>query len=299
MLTYTQMKNKAVRLSRDTSAGTLTQLKEDMNTGYALFNAKLSRYFSRKQQFADIVDGQSIYQTPVDCVRIIGVTFSISNTYKTPLKEIRDEYQWREIVSYPYNSNWPAYFIMLGNDEFQVWPTPSQDVTNGIRFYYQVQDHTLSVEDITSTSTSSTVTVTNGSTLVTATSAVFTPQMKGLWFSLSGVTDTTWYEIVSVPTNSTLTLKSAFVGITGASQAFTVGQLPIIPGEYHDAPINYALYLFFSGKGNEVRAQQHLGLFNAAVNDAIQEYSSSTQGSVITEDDVFTNSWMLTPIAGA
>lgn len=293
------METKAVRLSRDTSPATRTQLKEDMNTGYALFNAKLSRYFSRKQQFANIILGQSIYQTPVDCVRVIGLTFSISNTYKTPLKEIRDEYQWRQITAYPYSSNWPAYYMMLGNDEFTVWPTPSQNVTNGIRFYYQVQDHTLSVEDITSTSTSSTVSVTNGSTLVTATSGVFTPQMKGLWFSLSGVTDTTWYEIVDIPTTSTLTLKSTFVGITGSAQTFTVGQLPIIPGEYHDAPINYALYLFFSGKGNEERAQQHLGLYNAAVTDAIQEYSSSTQGSVITEDDVFTNSWMLTPIAGA
>lgn len=299
MLTWTQAQAKAVRLSQDTTSGTLTQLKQDMNTGYRLFNAKLSRYFSRKQQFTDVIDGQSIYQTPIDCVRIIGMTISVgegSGAYKQPVKEIRSEFEWRQITSYPYSSNWPAYYFMIGNDEFEVWPTASQDVTNGLRFYYQQSDHDLSVEDVTSTTTSTTVTVTNGSVTVTSSGAAFTPQMKGLWFQLNGVTDLTWYEIVDVPDTTTLTLKSPFVGISGSSLAFTVGQLPIIPGEYHDAIVNYALYLFFSGKGNEDRGAMHKKLFDMAVDDAIQSYSSSSEGNVITDNDQYQNSWFLTPL---
>jgi hypothetical protein len=291
------MYEKAQRLSRDTTPGTLEQLKEDMNTGYKMFNAKLSRYFSRKQQFTNIIDGQGIYQTPVDCVRVIGMTASVgdsTNAYKLPLKEIRSEYEWRNITSYPYSSNWPVYYFMLGNDELQLWPTPSQNVTNGLRFYYQQQDYDLSVDDTTSSSV--TVSVTNGSPTVTASASIFNPQMANLWFQLQGVTNLQWYEIVDVPTDTTLTLKSAFVGNSGSGLGWKVGQLSILPEEYQDAPINYALYLFFSGKGNEARANQHLALFEKAVTDAVAAYSSSTEGNVISDDSNYVNSWYITPL---
>ena len=297
-LTWTDLQNKAVRLSRDTSANTLTQLQQDMNQGYQMFNAKLSRYWSRKQQFTDIIKGQGIYQTPIDCVRIIGMTVAVTSTYQIPIKEVRSEYEWRQITAYPYSSNWPAYYFMIGNDELALWPTPSQDVTNGLRYYYQQQDHFLSVSDIVSSSLSpaQTCTVTNGSTTVTSTGSTFTSQLIGLSFQVTGVTDLTWYEIVDVPTSSTLTLKSAFVGTSGSGLSFRIGQLPIIPSEYHDALVNYALYLFFSGKGNENRANQHLGLFSAAVEDAIQQYSASTEGNVIFDDGSFINAWFITPL---
>lgn len=299
------MQRKAQRISRDTTVGTLEQLKEDMNTGYVSFNAKLSRYFSRKQQFADVKNGESIYQTPVDSIRVIGITISVATgaqPFKSVLKEIRSEAQWRQITAYPYNSNWPVYYYVLGSDEVQIWPSPSQDLPQAMRFYYQQQDHDLSIEDVTSESTTTTVGVVNGLPTVTCTGSVFTPQMQGLWFQLTGVTDLTWYEIVDVPNSTTLTLKSAFVGITGSSQNFRIGQLSILPSEYQDAPIEYALGMFFAGKGNEARAQMHLGTpekpgrFYDMISDAVQAYSSSTEGNVITEDDNYLNSWFITPL---
>lgn len=311
MLTWTDLQNKFVRLSRDTTANTLVQAQQDMNQGYQLFNAKLSRYWSRKQQFTDVVSGQSIYQTPVDAIRIIGMTVKTAdgdNSYSPPIKEIRSEYEWRMIKTVPsYNSSWITYYYVLGNDAIEVWPVPSSDIPNGIRYYYQQQDPFLSVDDYVSsaqTPTAATCTVTNGSTLVTSTIGDFTDQMIGLWFQLTGVTNLQWYEIVDVPTSTTLTLKSPFVGITGSGQNFRIGQMPIFPQEYHDAPVHYALGLFFSGKGNEQRAQYHLGspnkpgLFYDLVNDAVQEYASSTEGNVISDSENFISPWLLTPLPG-
>lgn len=303
-LTWTDLQTKAVRLSRDTSPATLTQLQQDMNTGYHLFNAKLGRYWSRKQQFTDVVDGQSIYQTPIDSVRIIGMTVKTAtgtNSYSPPIKEIRSEYEWRLIKTTPnYASSWIAYYYVLGNDEIEVWPVPSGDITNGIRFYYQQQDHDLSVSDIVSSTLSpvQTVTMTNGTTLVTSTGSTFTNQLVGLQFQVTGVTDLSWYEIVDVPTSGTLTLKSAFVGNSGSGLAFRIGQQPIIPGEYHSNLVDYALWLFFSGKGNEQRATLHKTLFDAAIEDAVQAYSSSTTGNVISDSDNFISPWVLTPLPG-
>jgi len=311
-LTWTDLTTKAVRLSRDTSPATLTQLQQDMNTGYHLFNAKLGRYWSRKQQFTDVVDGQSIYQTPIDSVRIIGMTVKTAegdNSYSPPIKEIRSEYEWRLIKTTPnYASSWIAYYYVLGNDEIEVWPIPSSNITNGIRFYYQQQDHDLSVDDIVSSALSpvQTVTMTNGSTAVTSTGSTFTNQLVGLQFQLTGVTDLSWYEIVDVPTSSTLTLKSAFVGNSGSGLAFRIGQISILPQEYADAPVHYALGNFFYSKGNTQRGDYHLGkdedgkrgLFYTMVYDAIQAYSSSTEGNVISDSDNYVSPWLLTPLPG-
>lgn len=297
--TWTELQTKAQTISGDFTATTLTQLKQDMNIGYSRFNAALSRYFSRKQQFTDVNENQGIYQTPIDCIRIIGMTVAVSNTYQTPIKEIRSEFEWRQIVAYPYSSNWPAYYYMIGNDEFQLWPTPSQDVTNGLRFYYQQQDHDLSIEDSTNTSLNATVTVTNGSVVVTATSGVFTPNMKNLQFQLTGVNDLTWYEIVDVPTSSTLTLKSAFVGISGSTQAFRIGQISILPAEYDDVVIDYALARFFEARNNPARASYHRKNYDDMVEDAIKKYSSSQEGNVIIDSDNYLNSWFVTPIPGS
>lgn len=302
MITFTEAWGKAQIIAGDKTDSTLTQLKQDINIGYHKFNAALGRYFSRKQQFANLVANQGIYQTPIDCVKVLGMTVLVSSTYQPPVKEVRSEYQWRQITSYPYTSNWPAYYFMIGNDELSLWPTPSQSVANGLRFYYQPQDHDLSIEDITTASNSSgstvTVTVTNGTTLVTATSGIFTANMKNLRFQLTSVNDLSWYEIVDVPTSSTLILKSAFVGLTGGAQSFRIGQPFIFPDEYDDAPIDYALTRFYESRNNKERAAYHKGKYDMAVQNAVEDYSSSNESSVISDEDQYINPWIIPPIPG-
>lgn len=303
MITFQSAYTKTQRLAKDSNADTLIQLKQDINTGYHLFNAKLARYYTRKQQFTNLIAGQQIYQTPIDCVRVLGMTTLVTSTYEPPVKEVRSEYDWRKITSVKnYKTNWPSWYFMIGNDELSLWPIPSQNVANGLRFYYQPQDHDLSLDDVTSTTTGFTVTVTNGSPTVTASGSAFTADMAGLSFQVTGQADLSWYEIISA-TATVLTLKSAYVGVSGSSKTWTVGQTMIIPQEYQDAPMHYALGNFFSAQGNENRSQYHLGsdkapgMFYMMVNDCLQEYSSSNESSVITEEDYYLNPWLLTPPA--
>lgn len=300
MLTYTDSKNKAQRLAKTNNPDDLTQLSQDMNTGYHLFNQKLARYYSRKQQFTNLVAGQDIYQTPVDLVRVMGVTVAVNSNYEPTIKEVRDEYEWRQMKSYKtFKTNWPSHYYVLGKDALQLYPTPSQSFTNGLRFYYQPQDHDLSIDDTVSTG-SNTVTVTNGSATVTAAGAAFNADMIGLQFQVTGQQDLTWYEITGA-TSTVLTLKSAYIGATASGKAWRIGQSWIIPQEYHDAPIHYALGNFFSAGGNEERAQYHLGsidkpgLFYQMMDDCKQSYSSSTLSSVVSDDDYRINIWAAPP----
>lgn len=296
MLTFQDSYQKAQRLAKDNNADVLVQLKQDMNTGYHMFNQKLGRYYSRKQQFTNLIANQSIYQSPIDSIRVMGMTALVTSTFEPTVKEIRSEYQWRQITSVKtYDTNYPTYYYVLGKDEFQIWPTPSQNVANGIRFWYQPQDHDLSLDDVTSTTAAATVTVTNGSATVTASASIFTAQQIGLKFQLTGVTDLSWYDIVDVPNGTTLTLKSAFVAASASGQAWRIGQSWIIPQEYQDAPMHYALANYFASRGNDQRSSYHTGIYDAMIVECQEDYSSSNMSAVITSDEMSYNPWFLPP----
>lgn len=297
MLTWTAMYTKAQRLAKSANADDLVQIKEDINTGYHMFNQKLSRYYSRKQQFTNAIVNQQQYQTPIDSIRIIGMTWLVTPTYEIPLKEIRSEYEWRQIVSVKsYKSNWPAWYYVLGKDQVAVWPIPSQNVTNGIRFYYQPQDYDLSIDDITSDSTGITVSVTNGDDTVTAdTGTPFTSDMATLSFQVTGQTDLNWYEIDSASTTE-LILKSAYVAMSGSGKDWKIGQVSIIPTEYQDSPMHFALYNYFEANGNSQRADFHFNQFNTMIEQCMEDYSSSLESSVIDEGDYNAlNLWSVPP----
>jgi hypothetical protein len=299
------MQTKFQRLARTSNADVLTQAQEDMNTGYGMFNAKLSRYFSRKQQFTSLVANQGIYQQPVDAVRVLLVSVLVTNTYEVPLKEIRSEEEWRYITSYKtLASNWPEFYMVLGNDKISLWPLPSQAVANGLRYVYQPQDHDLSQADTLSSTVGTTVTVTNGSTTVLASGVSFNSDMASLYFRPTGQTDLTWYEIFAA-TSTGLTLKTPYAGVSGSGKQWQIGQLSIIPQEYAEAPIHYALGNYFSAQGNEQRSMFHLGtiekpgMYYQMIQDCLAEYSSSNEATAITgngyEDAM--NIWLAPPPA--
>lgn len=303
-LTYTELTTKMTRLARSNDPDVLTQLKQDMNTGYHMFNAKLGRYYSRKQQFANVVTSESIYATPIDAKAILVVTVVVTATYETPaLKEVADEKTWRALTSYKgVKSNWPSHYFSLGNDQIQVWPTPSQNVTKGLRYVYQPFDHDLTIDDVTSTTTGQTVTVANGSVTVTASGSAFNADFASLSFQPTGVTNNSWYEIVSA-TGTILTLKSPYVGVSGSGVNWRVGQLPITPPEYHDASVHYALGMYFISQGNEARAAYHLGtdkkpgMFYQMVQSCLADYSGASESAVFTDEDNVLNSFLFPPQA--
>lgn len=299
--TWSDISLKLTRQMRTANADQLAQAQDDWNTGYHLFNDDLARYYTQEQQFANLKKGQFIYQTPVDSVRVLAMTVQVSPTYEPPLTEVKSEAEWRRLTSIKtISSSYVENYRVLGDDKVALFPTPSQDVSNGIRFIYQPQDHDLSQIDVTSVTSAATVTVTSGSPTVTATGSAFTADMAGWWFQLTGVTDNTWYQVVSA-TATTLTLKSAFAGTTGSGLAFRVGQLSIIPQSYTDAPMHYALGMYFYGVGNQARGDLHLGkpenspgLFYQMLERCRAAYSSANESSVITDDsDRMVNSWFI------
>lgn len=295
MITFEDAYTKALYISGNNEDATLVQLKQDINIGYQRFNAAIARYFTRKQQYTDIVAGQQYYQVPIDAIRVSLVTVTLPNGYIYPIEEERSEKRWREYNITPYSSNYALYYFVLGNDQIGLFPIPSQSISQGLRYIYQPQDVFLTQEDYTT----GTVQVTTDSTSVTGTGVAWTSDMVGRYFTVTDGSDGNWYEIIDVPTSATLTLKTPVVGGSGSTKPYRIGQTFIFPDEYDDVPVDYALSRFFDSRNNPVRAKYHLDKYQSAVDDAVGRYASSSTSNVITGDAQGLNWWYMPPMPGS
>lgn len=282
-LTYTDVLTKLKYQSKANETTLVTQLVQDYNTGYQQFLAKLDRYFTRKQQFTNVGAGQNIYQTPIDCSKILLVTVVVGANYQPPLREVQTEEDWRALTAYPQTTQWPTHYFILGNKQISLWPTPSQAQDLGLRLVYQPSSYDLSIADITSVTTAATATLVNGSPTVTLSSSVLPLNQVSLSFQATGVLDNSFYDI-GASTGSTITLVTPYAGPSVSGVDWRIGQVPILPPEYSDVPIHYALSLYFDLNGNPARATSHRNSFKQMTDDALEVYSSANESNVITED---------------
>lgn len=298
MISFQDSYTKFQTISGSSNSVDLTQAKQDINIGYKRFNAAISRYFTRKQAFANLVASQRYYQIPVDTIRVSSVA-ALNGTggYEYPLKEVTSEDEWREFLIMPtYSSTFLTHYFVYGGDQLGLYPLPSTAITNGLRYVYQPQDVDLTKDDYTT----GTVSITNGSATVTGTSTVWTQAAHGnLQLQVTDGSDGNWYEIISVNSNTSLTLKTPYVGPTVSGGTYRLGQMFIFPGEYDDVPVDYALTRFYESRNNPVRAKYHKDKYDMTVKEAVAKYSSSTTSNVITGQDLAYNAWFIPPLAGS
>lgn len=293
MLTWQDSYTKFQKISSDNNADVLIQAKQDMNIAYHRINSAMTRYYLRKQQFTNIVANQQYYQTPVDCIRVMGITVKLnSGNIEIPVQQIRSEFKWRTINSVRRTSNWEAYYFLIGNDLVGLWPTPSANITSGMRFFYEVQDVDLTQDDYTT----GTIAITNGSQTVTGTGTSWTSNMAGRQLATTDGSDGNFYEISTVNSATSITLKNPYAGLSGTLATYRIGQMFIFPPEYHDAPVDYALARYYEFKNNPQRATYHMQKYKQSLDDALEKYSSSSESAVITDQDVpGLNVWLVPP----
>lgn len=288
MKTWTQLQTQGQQISGDASAETLVQLKADMNLGAQKFNAAINNYFTRKSKSTNMVADQQYYQLPPDCIRVIGVDFVLSADRRQPVQQVRSEYVWRKMNYANQKSNWISYYFVKGADEIGLYPTPSDDLTNGVIIYYEPRAFNLSQEDFTD----GTITLTNGSTIVTHSATGFTSKMVGRYLTTTDGSDGYVYKIAELTNSSTLVLEEPYIGISGSGITYTIGESFSFPEEYHDTPLDYALSRYFEMHNNPERANYHLNKFKDSVAEAKGRYASSSASQVITDDIGSMNPWL-------
>lgn len=234
------------------------------------------------------------YALPYDYDKLINTTVTVGNITYTP-KECPTLNYWTLINQTQYTSDFPEWFFIY-DGEIGYYPILSS-AGNLITYNYDRRVFDLSVADETGGNVSA---VTNGSTTVTGSGTSWTASMAGRFIRLdisntaANSGDSYWYEIKSVASTTSLTLEKAYQGTTrsAATINYTIGQMPILSEQYHDLPVYYAAYVYFTGiQPDTNRATGMKRIFDEKFAQLISDGGSKTTSPVI-ED---TNGYLLNP----
>jgi hypothetical protein len=142
----------------------------------------------------------------------------------------------------------------------------------------------MSLADTTTT----TVTVANGSQFVTSPSTSFNTNMVGQMFSVTDGSDGNWYPIIAA-TSSQLTLENYYQGPSGSALPCIIGSVPDIPEEYQIALIYYTAWQYYLKRNEQANSQMYNALFQQLLDSYIEVYAAKSTGLVQTpiDSDIF------------
>lgn len=289
MITFTQLVSRAadiIGVNTSTDSQDLSNIQYDINQGLRLFKNGARRYWTRKEVTTSLVAGQQYYTFPEDMVRITAIKCNTgSGTYNFPLKEIDSEVVWNKLNIVTNNTIIvPQFYFVRGRNEVGLYPTPSINVSAGLIVSYEPRMTDMSVADTTTT----TVTVANGSQFVTSPSTSFNTNMVGQMFSVTDGSDGNWYPIIAA-TSSQLTLENYYQGTSESGATCIIGLVPDIPEEYQIALIYYTAWQYYLKRNEQANSQMYNALFQQLLDSYIEVYAAKSTGLVQTpiDSDIF------------
>lgn len=197
--------------------------------------AKFNTYKTVKPYSFSTANNVASYPFPPGLVTIEGGYITVGSV-NFPLKPIQSRYNDLVLRAIQIQASALPQFYFVEQDSFKIWPTPQQAYTGEI--FYHFRDRNLSVEDFTG----GTISLSNGSEIVTNDTGIFTPAMVGRWFT---VTDPTvagqgyWYRITGYTDNKHLTLGTSsgvatpWAYSTASTSSYIIGESPELPEEAH------------------------------------------------------------------
>jgi len=292
MLTFTTAYNRAVNMvgiSSSTNLQDVINMKADINQGLRLFKNASRRYWTRKEVSTNLVAGQQYYTFPEDMVRITEVKANTGG-YNWPLVNVDSEALWNRFNVIPSNTVIvPQFYFIRGRNEVGLYPIPSVSTTAGLIVSYEPRMLDMTIDDTTTT----TVTVTNGSQYVTSPSTNFNTNMVGMNFSVTDGSDGNWY-LITAATATQLTLENTYQGPSTSAVACTIGLVPDIPEEFQLGLVYFACYNYYLKRNEMANATLYKGLYEDLLMQYKQAYANKTTGVVQKPltDNIFNIFWL-------
>lgn len=229
------------------------------------------------------VGGLQSYPMPPNYSKLKTLTINIGSLKWTPT-EILTREEWDKLNVFPYYGDIPNnYFIYPGGDhgaQVGIWPIPAT-TGNVLTFNYKFRIPDLSLVDYST----GTVSVTNGSTVLTGAGTTFIPttnmQTESRWVQIvQPKGDNLWYQIASIDTTTGITLYTPYQGITVSGGNYIIGQMPIIMEDFQDMLLWKALVYYFTAiVDNPGKREQYQEFYNQKL-ELLTEYAGGKTTSV-------------------
>ena len=280
MKSYTSLRTMFGDHAKNTATTTLA-------LGDTLINDSL-RYLTTKYFFnerSQVIPGGTVasqgnYNLPYNIKTLINVYVTVGNIrYQLTEAPTREFFDSLNFV--PYTSDIPQYYYIY-NKQINIFPVPATS-SNVITLNYKCRLTDLSQADYST----GTVTLTNASSVVTGSGTTFTAAMVGRWIRATAPSgDEGWYEIGSYTSATVLGLVNQYQGTTTASLSYVIGEMPILPEDYHDLPVYRALSIYFTSRvPDPTSAAMFDTLYKEGFARLDAEFGSKSNSVAITSND--------------
>lgn len=227
---------------------------ENIALGKTLINDEnrniLQKYFFNETSYTiSTVSGQQGYVFPYNYSILKDITVTVGQLRWTP-NIILTRTQWDQVNLLPYTSDIPQYFFIYDN-KIEIFPIPST-TGNTITFNYKFRVPELSLIDYKD----GTANFENGSRIVKGNGTLWQNNYLpgpgsvlniNLWIRPPyPAGDNNWYQVLSIESDSSLTLVSPYQGQSVSSASYSIGQMPVLLEDFHDLLVFKALTTYFS-----------------------------------------------------
>lgn len=281
MKSYSTLLNLYQELTKNSSSGNQTLGAELINDGHRELIAQKDFAFLHRLRTLSSVASQQFYPLPYDIDLVESVTYTDGTTVYTP-KLVHSREEWDLINAQSYTSDTPIYAYVY-DGKLGLYPTPATS-SNTISVNGKVRVPDLSEADYT---TGTITTAPNGDETITGSGTTFTASMVGRYLRIPVAQggDGIWYEIASVTSTTVLELVRKYGGtsISGGSATYAIGQMPIVPENFHIAPVHYAASVYWDREGDARRATRHEKRFADAMTTLDEQYSAYITDPVLDE----------------
>lgn len=266
------------RIINNTESDNMIWALEETNQSLRYLTTKF--YFNERSYTTNTVALQQFYNLPPQIKKLINITVFIGSTLWQP-KECPSREYWDYLNTQTFNQDYPSFFFVF-NGQVGLWPVPASN-GNLITMNYKTRIVDLSMQDVTQTTNTTTVSIASNTNTVTASASTFLNWMAGQWMriphsvtnSMNG--DNQWYQIASITSSTVLVLDNLYTGASVSGASFTIGETPILPEDYQDLPLYRMAYLYYTTRfPDQTRAELYQDLYEKGYADLNDEFGSKT-----------------------
>lgn len=280
------LKTQYGRLTKNGSSDNLTVGLELMNDEHRDICAMADWHWLHKTRTLTTVADQQFYNLAYDVDQVESVFITVSGTRHTP-KLLHSREQWDRINKISNTSDFPEYAFVFGG-QIGFWPTPSSS-SNTITLNAKLRVIDLLIADFV---TGTVDVVTNGDATVVGSGTSWTTPMANRYLRITHSNtaassgDGLWYEIDSMTDGTNLELVRLYGGTsltTGASAAYIIGQMPLLPENYHDAILYQPAAIHWYNNDDSVKGDKYMAIFDRKI-ESMKKHHSAPVTDLILDD---------------
>lgn len=247
MKSYYNLYTDFTTQTKDTSTANTAYGKNQINqTQKIVLGGYRWSFLERTRNLTSTADGDT-YELLADCRKVMTVKVVVSSSVDYDPKPIEDPIAWERLQSMNVGSSDVTQFYYVQDKQIITWPAiATAGLTIQVRYRKLVKD--MTADDYT---TGTITTWANGSDAITGSGTTWTSAFIGRHIRVTS--DGFWYEIEGRTANTAITTVKPFLGtsITAGSEAYTIGDISVIPEAYQDLLLYRPLALYYMQNGRE------------------------------------------------